>query len=71
MGILSTQKAGYSMSKNKMTRTSREGRFVWRDSKDGKIRGVEIVRPAKGPSNTSIAEIRRAIRETNGARKEK
>jgi len=59
------------MSKHEATRTNREGQYVWRDSKDGKIRGVEIVRPAKGPSSTSVAEIRRAIRETNAARKEK
>lgn len=59
------------MSKSKLSRSSSEGRFVWRDTRDGKIRGVEIVRPAKGPSSTSVAEIRRAVRETNAARKAK
>jgi hypothetical protein len=49
----------------------REGRYEWRDAKTGKFVGVEIVRPAKGPSNTSIAEIRRAIDKSNAARKTK
>lgn len=49
----------------------REGRYVWRDAKTGKFLGVEIVRPAKGPSNTSIAEIRRAIDKSHAGRKAK
>ncbi len=49
----------------------REGRYEWRDAKTGKFVGVEIVRPAKGPSSTSVAEIRRAIDKSNAARKAK
>jgi hypothetical protein len=49
----------------------REGRYEWRDEKTGKFRGVEIIRPARGPSNTSVAEIRRAVDMTHGGRKAK
>jgi hypothetical protein len=54
-------------TKRETTGIPREGRYVWRDSKTGKFMGVEIVRPAKGPSNTSVAEIRRAIDKSNAA----
>jgi hypothetical protein len=49
----------------------KEGQYIWRDSRTGQFRGVEIIRPAKGPSTTSVAEIRRAIDKSNAAQKEK
>jgi hypothetical protein len=59
------------MAKRATSNASRDGRIRWRDEKTGKIRGVEIARPAKGPSNTSVAEIRRAIDKLNATRKAK
>jgi hypothetical protein len=58
------------VTKRKTTNVPSEGRYEWRDEA-GKLRGVEIVRPAKGPSSVSVAEIRRAIDKLNGARKTK
>lgn len=46
------------------------GRFVWR-GEDGKMRGIDIARPSKRPSSASIAEIRRAVRSTDGSIKKK
>jgi hypothetical protein len=59
------------MAKRTASNASHDGRIKWRDEKTGKIRGVEIARPAKGPSSTSVAEIRRAIDKLNAARKAK
>ena len=64
-------KARMEMAKRTTSNASRDGRVEWRDAKTGKIRGVEIVRPAKGPSSTSVAEIRRAIDKLNASRKAK
>jgi hypothetical protein len=58
-------------TKRQTSNVPREGQYVWRDAKTGEVRGVEIVRPAKGPSNTSIAEIRRAIDKSHAGRKAK
>jgi hypothetical protein len=58
-------------TKRDVSNIPREGRYEWRDAKTGKFRGVEIIRPARGPSNTSVAEIRRAIDMTHGGRKSK
>jgi hypothetical protein len=58
-------------TKRTTTSVPREGRYEWRDAKTGKFMGVEIVRPAKGPSSTSIAKIRRAIDKSNAAHKTK
>jgi hypothetical protein len=59
------------MSKDQTTKVSRQGRYLWRDEQTGRLKGVEIVRPAKGPSSTSVAEIRRAIDKSHAARKAK
>jgi hypothetical protein len=58
------------MSKHESIKTAHAGRYVWRD-KDGKIKEVDIVRSKKGPTSTSVAEIRRAVRDTNAARRKK
>jgi hypothetical protein len=58
------------MSKRETQKAFRAGRFAWRED-DGRIREIQIVRPAKRPSSTSIAEIRRAIRDTHGTGKKK
>lgn len=57
------------VTKRKTTGVPSEGRYVWRDEKTGKSRGVEIVRPAKGPSSVSVDEIRRAVDKLDGTRK--
>ena len=59
------------MAKREAQKLSRSGRIVWRDDKTGEFRGVGIVRPAKGPSNTTVAEIRRAVDKLSAARKAK
>ena len=58
------------VTKRKTTSLPSEGRYEWRDE-GGKLRGVEIVRPAKGPSSVSVTEIRRAVDKLNASRKTK
>ncbi len=68
---MTTKKTTTKKTRHGASNIAREGRYVWHDAKTGKSRGVEIVRPAKGPSHTSLAEIRRAIDMLNDGNKTK
>jgi hypothetical protein len=61
---------GTQMARDAAKRNQSIGRYVWRDD-SGKLRGVDIIRPKKGPTSTSVSEIRRAVREVHAARKKK
>jgi len=47
------------------------GRYVWRDSETGQFKEVRILKPAKGPSSTSAAAIRRAVKKVASRQKAK
>jgi hypothetical protein len=59
------------MSKRENLKTSVAGEYVWRNAKSGRISALKIAKPQKGPTSTSLAKIRRAVRETNAAIKTK
>jgi len=65
-----TTEIGSIMAKREKVAAKSIGQYRWRDDA-GRLRAVEILRPKKGPTSTSVAAIQRAIRETNAARKAK
>jgi hypothetical protein len=58
------------MPKNKPIKSNLAGTYVWRDSKNGQFT-LKIIKPKKGPTSVSQAEIRRAVRDTYATRKAK